>query len=328
MDILRSNHYLSEPNDPKMSSPRILIPLATLVMLSSMAASVHAQTTLVLAPSRSVSVGYHDNFSSANTNYNGTVQISAFSQPGSSGGVNTGRGLLDFDLSMIPNDATILGAFLSLSASGPQGIGAVISQGSMGSNSCKLLRITSSWNENTVTWNNQPATTALNAVPLAQSTYTMENYLNIDVTTLVQDMVSDPANSHGFMLRLDNESPTRGLCIFSGFAPQLDKRPALVIVYGDCGSNGIGESHEGHDHLTLSPSITNAGSTIHLDMGNIYSGPSTLVLVNSLGQVVFTRPENHWPVTLTVPALAQGTYTWKVQDAVGTALGIARMVVQ
>jgi hypothetical protein len=292
-------------------------------------ATSEAQTTLILTPSHDAEIGYHDNYNSANVNYNNEIHCSPFSQPGYAGGSNIGRGLMEFDLSSIPTDATVLGAFLSLTASGPTGTtGAVTSVGDVGQNSATIRRITSAWVDNTVTWNTQPTSTDMDAVPLAQSTYSMQNYLNIDVTTLVQDMVADPDNSYGFMLKLDNETPTRGLLFYGGLAPEPDKVPTLVVIYGECGTAGIAVVNGGNTKLTISPNITGTGATVQLDMGNVALGRTNLVLMNALGQVVFTRSADRWPMSITIPALAKGTYTWKVQDAAGTALGVARMVVR
>lgn len=288
----------------------------------------HAQTTLILAPSQDAELGYHDNFGSANTNYNSSTHCSAFAQPGASGGVNKGRGLMKFDLSSIPPDATVFGAFLTLFPSGPLAPGTVTSVGSTGQNASKVYRITAPWADNTVTWNNQPATTNLNAAALPQSTYSMQTYLNIDVSALVQDMVADPSNSFGFMLKLDNETPSRGLLFYGGLAPNSDMRPQLVVAYGDCDKVNIDENDQGAGRLTISPSILSPGASVQLDMGRNVSGSSNLVLLNNLGQPVYTRAATNWPMTVTIPALAQGAYTWKVQDSSGTILGVARMVVR
>ena len=124
------------------------------------------------------------------------------------------------------------------------------------------------------------------------------------------------------------ETPTRGLCFFGGLAPDPDKRPTLVVFYGECGSTHVSDMDGPDDHLTLSRNITSPGSTVRLDMGMASPGTSSLVLLNALGQIAYRQPVSQWPLSVTVPALAQGTYTWKVQDAIGNALGTARMVVQ
>ncbi|MBK6839656.1 MAG: DNRLRE domain-containing protein [Bacteroidetes bacterium] len=60
--------------------------------------------------------------------------------------------------------------------------------------------------ENTVTWNNQPSTTTTDEVILAQSTSGTQDYTNMDVTPIVQEMVSDQAMNYGFVLKLTNET--------------------------------------------------------------------------------------------------------------------------
>ncbi len=308
----------------------LLISLAGCFVITGLSMTAEAQNTLVLTPSQDAPIAYHDNYNSANANYNYAPHCSAISQPGATGGVNKTRGLMEFDLSSIPDTATIFGAFLNLSASGPlSDIGQVTQVGHMGQNASHLQRITSLWNANTVTWNNQPTTTNVDAVPLAQSTYSQENYLSIDVTALVQTMVLDPSNSFGFELKLDNETPSRGILIFGGNAPELDKRPSLVVVYGNCEKvTNIGELDGTNGHLTVSPNITYPGGSVRMDLPNGALGASNLVLINAIGQVIYTHPVYQWPMSLTVPALAQGTYTWKVQDAAAKVVGVARMVIQ
>jgi hypothetical protein len=82
--------------------------------------------------------------------------------------------------------------------------------GHWGTNNSSLLqRITENWEENIVTWNTQPASTTQHQVILPQSTNYMQDYLDIDVTLLTQDMQKD--NNYGFLLRLANEVPSNGL---------------------------------------------------------------------------------------------------------------------
>ena len=49
---------------------------------------------------------------------------------------------------------------------------------------------------------------------------------------------------------------------------------------------------------------------------------------DALGQSVLTRTISSWPVRLTLPALDQGSYTWRSQNSKGIQLGTARMVVR
>jgi hypothetical protein len=209
----------------------------TLLLALSLASSlVHSQTTLNLKPSADASLGYHDGYSSASTNYGSSIHYSGFYQPGASGGVNFGQGAMKFDLSAIPTTATVSSATLDLFGIGPVGAGAVTSVGHSGANECYLERITTAWDEMIVTYNTRPTATATNRVTLPASSTFDQDYLGIDVTALVQDMVADPANSHGFLLRVVTESTSRGLIFGSSDYADTTKHPRLTITYSENGT--------------------------------------------------------------------------------------------
>jgi hypothetical protein len=92
-----------------------------------------------------------------------------------------------------------------------------------------LQRVTSSWTETTLTWNNQPTATTTDQVILPQSTSGTQDYLNNDVTAMVQQMVSGTNN--GFRLRLTNETYYAQMFFASGDNPHLDKHPQLQVCY-------------------------------------------------------------------------------------------------
>jgi len=139
------------------------------------------------------------------------------------------RSLIDFDLSFIPNGAAIVSADLSLFFN-PTSSNAGHSTLS-GSNECYLRRVTSTWDEMTVTWNTQPTTTTGNEVTLAASISNTQDYPNIDVTALVQDMVNNPSTSFGFMFRLVTESFYRAMLFASSDNADSTKWPKLEICY-------------------------------------------------------------------------------------------------
>ena len=140
------------------------------------------------------------------------------------------RGLIDFDLSFISPESTILEARLSLYF----GTFEIQYLPHTGQNASYLLKITEPWEEDEVTWNNQPATTMENMVILHHSTYPEQDYPDIDVTELVRMMVSDPDNNHGLMIRLITEQHYRCLLFASGDCDVPEKRPRLEIIYMDC----------------------------------------------------------------------------------------------
>jgi hypothetical protein len=136
------------------------------------------------------------------------------------------RGLLEFDLSGLPANIEVDKAYLSLYApDSPH------SQFHSGDNQSFLLRITEPWNETTVNWNNQPATTNTNLVSLSASSHEYQNYLVTDVTDMVIDMLADPAHSYGFMLRQQTEEQFRRMTFASSDFPNPAKHPRLEVCY-------------------------------------------------------------------------------------------------
>ncbi|MCX6231376.1 MAG: DNRLRE domain-containing protein [Bacteroidetes bacterium] len=146
-----------------------------------------------------------------------------------SGNLSIIRSLIDFDFSSIPANATILNASLSLyHYTSTANVGHSTQSGS---NMCLLRRITSTWNENTVCWNNQPTTTTQNQVIIPQSTNDTMDYPNINITNLIKDIINNPSSSYGLMMLLDNENYFRSMLFSSSNNTNNAKRPKLVITY-------------------------------------------------------------------------------------------------
>lgn len=144
------------------------------------------------------------------------------------GNPSTTRALISFDLATIPANATIISATLelyhypSLYNTGHSNLS--------GPANCWLQRIIQPWSEQTVTWNNQPATTGVNQVNVMAPFSNTQNY-TLTVTDLVTDMLNDPANSFGFMLRQQTESYYRSLLFASSDMGNPAFYPKLTVVY-------------------------------------------------------------------------------------------------
>lgn len=148
------------------------------------------------------------------------------------------RGLLDINISSIPSSATITDARLNLYSPRPQSSNSdkqysTLSTGSSTyqPNDCFLSRIVAPWDENSVTWNNQPATRARNSVSLAQSSAYLQDYLNIDIKNVMQDMVQIPDSAFGLMLKLNTESIYRRMSFASSDHPDVRLHPNATIKY-------------------------------------------------------------------------------------------------
>ncbi len=173
----------------------------------------------------------------ANTNYGTINRFYAGEWSASNYKVNQ-RSLMDFDLTRIPAGSIILEAKLSLYSMQPQVSDdyrhvsyAIMKNTSYKSNASYLERITSSWTETGVTYNTQPATATDNRIILPESGAYDQDYLNIDVTALVQDMVNNPAQSFGFMFQLTNESKYSRMAFCSSNYGDPARWPKLTIKY-------------------------------------------------------------------------------------------------
>lgn len=162
-------------------------------------------------------------------NYGDHRQFNA--QAWTNGGTpQTMRSLIKFRLDDLPSHAEIESAALSLYhfvASNNPGHSQID-----GSNESTIKRVLDPWQEATVTWNTQPATTDMDAVTLLASTSETQNYESIDITGLMIDAEGTRLPNHGFMLSLKTEEFYRSLVFASSDGPE-DLRPKLVIRYID-----------------------------------------------------------------------------------------------
>jgi hypothetical protein len=165
-----------------------------------------------------------------NANYGSLSYIHAHAWTNSSV-PDTSRFLVAFDLSSIPLGSTIQSAHLSLyNDSGCVALNGIHSSLSH-PNTTFIRRVISPWNEFTVSWNDQPATTLVNQVALPASTSPHQDYLNIDVKQLVIDMLNDPEHSFGFMMRLQQETYYSDVLFASSDHPDVSKHPQLEIIF-------------------------------------------------------------------------------------------------
>jgi hypothetical protein len=136
------------------------------------------------------------------------------------------RSLIEFDLTNFAPQTKIKSAKLSLFWNSYNNL-----TEQTGENAFTIYRITQEWNENTVTWNNQPATSDVNKVSVPKSTAVNQNYLDIDVTNLVQDIINNPTIGHGFLIKLDDEVPYKLVVLASSDFAEIAKRPKLIVYY-------------------------------------------------------------------------------------------------
>ncbi len=237
--------------------------LGTLLFAQFLFFSTKAQDTLVLQPDatsgkdamiwRLSSTGTsHGDVNNANFGNIRDYQANEWTWSGVEG---ARKSLMDFDLSSFNAQTQIVSATLYLygnPTSGDDGHSNL-----SGSNACLLQRITSPWNEQTVTWNTRPAVSTQNEVTIAATTSKYQDQV-IDVTQLVQDMVNDPANSHGMMISLADTNHFRRVVYASSDHADPNRRPKLVIISSSnisLGETPVNVSYFPNpfkDHITIS----------------------------------------------------------------------------
>jgi hypothetical protein len=140
------------------------------------------------------------------------------------------RALLKFDLSSIPENATIVSAKLTL-YSNPTPLNGQNNVANSGTdNSLYIQRVTSAWDSSGITWLNQPASTSANQVGVPHTDQPFLDLIDIDVTDLVSAMMPDESNN-GFLIRLQNEVNYNFRVFCSSKYSDQAKHPKLEVQY-------------------------------------------------------------------------------------------------
>jgi gliding motility-associated-like protein len=139
------------------------------------------------------------------------------------------RSFIEFDLAEIPSGAQIDQAFLSLYyhflSGNPE-------QTHYGANKFLIQRTTSEWSEYEVTWNNQPAVSSQNQVEIEASLDPQQDYIDIDVTSMLIDALNyNSDSSFGMGFQLETEELYRRVGLSSSDHPNPSLWPKLEIFY-------------------------------------------------------------------------------------------------
>ncbi len=135
-------------------------------------------------------------------------------------------------------------------------------------NACVLYRITSPW-ATTINWLTMPSYTSVDSVILPQSTSTTENYLHINVTNLLNDIVASGYN-YGYMLKSRQETtPYNSMMFHSSSAPDSSVRPQ-ILIYGH-GSDHVYFTNGHTQSLTICVSEATATVPVNTQLAAIDS---------------------------------------------------------
>jgi hypothetical protein len=133
------------------------------------------------------------------------------------------RTYIEFDLSSIPADVRITDADLKLyqyNTIGPDNF--IIG----------LHKVTSNWDESTITWNLQP-TSSTDAEITSNITVGAITWKSWDIDTLLQGWLDGTISNYGMMLKDTDESSANTIAYFwtSDYTTDTTKRPILEIDY-------------------------------------------------------------------------------------------------
>ncbi len=94
-----------------------------------------------------------------------------------------------------------------------------------------VQRVLEPWEEQQVNWYTRPASSLINHVVLPTPKSVQDDFVDIDVTAMVQDMLAKPGQNHGFLIRMRDEDRYRKLIFASSDYHDPALRPRLEIDY-------------------------------------------------------------------------------------------------
>lgn len=233
------------------------------------------------------------------SNYGGNSELNAIAWT-NGGNISNGRGLLEFDLSGLPANINLVSAKLSLYFN-PTSVNGQHSTLS-GSNEAVIQRIISSWDEYSVTWDNQPASTTQNEVTIPASTTATQNYPDIDITSLIQDIIDNPATGHGLMIRLVTEEAYRSLIFASSDHSDANLHPKLVLTYYDLA--GLEDVQE--DAFKIHPNPANEQLNLHFNGSP--GAQDEIVISDSQGRQIIRTSLSGNQTSIDIRSLPKGFY--------------------
>lgn len=135
---------------------------------------------------------------------------------------------IQFNLSSLPANANVSKATLRLY------VDAVTASGSV-----DVYELTSPWTEGALNFTNAPTPglSATGSKPIAISSANVNQFVLIDITTLVQDWVDGTVANHGIALKLT--SSTGALSFDSKESPLTSHEPELEITLANAGPQGL-----------------------------------------------------------------------------------------
>lgn len=288
-----------------------LLLLLTGIGLSNL---LNAQTTITIYPDDFMIEGYSTTLNSHNSTYPYFIATDWTV----SGVEMWMKSYLRINLSSIPARATITRALLNLYSDGQHANGYLTGNSTdYKNNTCILKRTITQMSDASVTWSNQPSISPNSQVTLNNSTSNPQDYLGIDITQLIKDMISYPADGNLLEFSLVNYPTGKysRMEFYSADYGTVSKRPMVQITYTTpplIVNAGVAQTNCKGTSVMIGGSPTASGGC---SAGYTYSwSPSTGLNATNIANPIAT------PTTTT-------TYTVTVTDAGGCGSATSSVVV-
>ncbi len=148
-----------------------------------------------------------------------------------------------------------------------------------------IYRVNQAWDPLTITWNNQPAYSFINAVTVPSSSSQTQG-LDINITNLINDYYNDP-NSSGFLFKMNTETPYRCQVYASGNHANPALHPKLVLCYTYT-NTGINEANKGAN-IQLNNGLNGQWQIANPEQKALYD----IELISMQGQCIKRIPLNN-----------------------------------
>ena len=214
------------------------------------------------------------------------------------------RSYITFDFSCLPANSTVISAKFSIQNTGGQDFPGV-------SRTVSFHRVTGSWSESGITWNNRPG--YAESVGSISSTYDFTGRQEFDVTSLVSNWINGNVSNYGIVA----VGPESEIGAFRRFVSrQYVGSPELTIRITPSPVLDVWPGKVTHEI----PSALN-GATVSLNVGNVtydslnwtaVSGGAPWLSIDTSSGSVTPTSSGSIPISINIDGLAPGTYSEQI----------------
>lgn len=175
-----------------------------------------------------------------------------------------GRGYFSFDLTSINSEHTITFAEINLYHNPESYITGHENSGV--SNDIFIRRVSEDWDEDEISWENQPEITIDNEIHILSSNIPDQDYINIEVTDMLIDHYDNNSSAFGLCISMFDEETTdynRNVVFASKYHPNPALHPELVVYTQDY--TGVEHTIVIKNDMVVFPNPSNELFTLKLD---------------------------------------------------------------